>query len=74
MALISKNKANTKSIFEHLCDQMDKLNSKVISVEEAKAQANMAKQANNILKYELDKAVAKAKFGDDLDINEIESK
>ena len=69
MGLVSKNQANTKAIFKHLCDQMDKLNSKVISVEEAKAQANMAKQANNLLKYELDKAVAIAKYGED--INEM---
>jgi formyltetrahydrofolate synthetase len=73
MGLISKNQATTKAIFSHLCDQMEKLNAKVISVEEAKAQANMAKQANNILKYELDKAVAVAKFGEDIKINDIES-
>lgn len=72
MALISKQKASSKAIFEHLCDQMNKLNSKLISVEEAKAQANLAKQANNITKYELDKAVAKAKFGDKLDTTNLE--
>jgi hypothetical protein len=74
MGLISKNEANTKNIFAHLCDQMDKLNAKVISVEEAKAQANLSKQANNLLKYELDKAVAIAKFGDKIDIENIETK
>ena len=73
MSLVSKNKANTQKIFEHLCDQMDKLNSKVISVEEAKAQANLSKQANNLLKYELDKAVAKAKFGEELEVKHIET-
>jgi hypothetical protein len=73
MSLVSKNKANTQRIFEHLCDQMDKLNSKVISVEEAKAQANLSKQANNLLKYELDKAVAKAKFGEELEVKDIET-
>lgn len=72
MGLISKNKASSKSIFEHLCDQMDKLNSKVVSVEEAKAQANLAKQANNILKYELDRAVAVAKFGEEINIKELD--
>ena len=72
MALVSKSKSSTKSIFAHLCDQMDKLNSNVISVEEAKAQANMAKQANNLLKYELDRASAKAKLGKELSIREIE--
>ena len=74
MGLTSKNEANTKNIFAHLCDQMDKLNAKVISVEEAKAQANLSKQANNLLKYELDKAVAIAKFGDKIDIENIETK
>lgn len=74
MGLVSKNEANTKNIFAHLCDQMDKLNAKVISVEEAKAQANLSKQANNLLKYELDKAVAIAKFGDKIDIENIETK
>lgn len=73
MSLVSKNKADTKRIFEHLCDQMDKLNSKVISTEEAKAQSNLAKQANNLLKYELDRAVATAKFGDKFNLREIES-
>lgn len=51
---------------------MDKLNAKVINVEEAKAQANLAKQANNLLKYELDKAVARCKF-ENLVITDIES-
>ncbi len=65
MSIISKNKANTEHIFKHLCDQMDKLNSKVITVDEAKEQANLSKQANNILKYELDRAKFVQKFGDE---------
>jgi len=48
------------------------LKSKAISVEEAKAQANLLKQSNNILKYELDRAVAVKKY-EDLNIREIES-
>lgn len=72
MGLISKEKASSKAIFEHLCDQMHKLNVKNISVEEAKAQSNLAKQANNVLKYELDRAIAFAKFGDKMKITEIE--
>lgn len=72
MAIISKDKASSKSIFEHLCDQMNKLNSKVISVEEAKAQSNLAKQANNILRYELDRAIAFSKFGDKMKISELD--
>jgi hypothetical protein len=70
MGLISKQNANTDAIFRHLCDQMDKLNAGVVKVEEAKAQANLAKQANNVLRYELDKAIAIAKFKD-ITINEI---
>ena len=43
---------NSKSLFTFICDQMDKLQEASITVEQAKAQANLAKQANNILKYE----------------------
>ena len=57
---------NNKSLVAFLFDQMDKLNAGLISVEEAKAQGNLAKQANNLKKHELDKAIAIAKFGDDL--------
>ena len=73
MSLVTKKSANAQKIFVHLCDQMDKLNMKLITVEEAKAQANLAKQANNLLNYELNKGIAKAKF-EDLIINEIEEK
>lgn len=72
MGLISKEQASSKAIFEHLCDQMSKLNAKVISVEEAKAQANLSKQANNILKYELDRSIAYAKYGNKLKITELD--
>ena len=71
MGIVSKTHANSKNIFKHLCDQMDKLNMKVINVEEAKAQANLAKQANNLLKYELDKAIAVCKYENIL-INNID--
>lgn len=65
MGLISKEAANSKAIFKHLCDQMHKLSAKQISVDEAKAQANMAKQANNILKHELERAKTVAKYADE---------
>ena len=68
----TREKTNGKMIFSHLCDQMKKLSANVISVEEAKAQANLSKQANNLLKYELDRAVAVAKYGEELNIREIE--
>lgn len=54
--------ANTKTIFKHLYDQMLKLDKKEITVEDAKAQANLAKQTNNLLNYELNLAIAKCKF------------
>lgn len=66
MTLISKEEANSKAIFKHLCDQMHKLSAKVITVDEAKAQANLAKQANNILKYELERAKTIQKHGKNL--------
>lgn len=47
---------NNKSLLAFIFDQMDKLDKKEISVEEAKAQANLAKQVNNTMKYELDRA------------------
>ena len=72
MGLKIKDNANGKMIFSHLCDQMKKLSAQVISVEEAKAQANLAKQANNLMKHELDRAVAVAKYGEDLKVREIE--
>lgn len=71
MGIITKGNASSKKIFDHLCDQMSKLNAKVISVEEAKAQSNLAKQANNILKYELDRAIAVQKF-EKIEIRNIE--
>ena len=46
---------NTESLFHFLTEQMDKLDKKEITVEEAKGQASLAKQVNNVLKYELDR-------------------
>lgn len=63
MGIISKENANSESIFKHLCDQMKKLSAGVISVDEAKGQATLAKQANNILRFELDRAKYVDKFG-----------
>ena len=47
---------NNKSLISFLFTQMDKLDNGAISVDTAKAQANLAKQVNNSLKYELDRA------------------
>lgn len=67
----SKKQANSKELFSHAFDMMMMLKSKLISVEEAKAQANLLKQSNNILKYELDRAIAMQKY-ENIDIRDIE--
>lgn len=47
---------NNKSVLHFLFDQMEKLDKKEITVDEAKAQAAIAKQVNNCMKYELDRS------------------
>lgn len=47
---------NNKSVLHFLFDQMEKLDKREISVDEAKAQAAIAKQVNNCMKYELDRS------------------
>lgn len=47
---------NNKQLLDFIFQQMENLSDKKISVQEAQAQANLAKQANNLLKYELDRA------------------
>lgn len=47
---------NNKSVLHFLFDQMEKLDNKEITVDEAKAQAAIAKQVNNCMKYELDRS------------------
>lgn len=67
----STKKVNSKELLKHSFNTMMLLKSKAISVEEAKAQSNLLKQSNNLLKYELDRAVAMQKF-ENLDIRDIE--
>jgi hypothetical protein len=55
---------NTKTLFKHLCSQMERLSKNEVTVEEAKAQANLVKQANNLIRYELDRASFVSKNGD----------
>lgn len=43
---------NNKSLLHFVFDTMEKLNNKEITEQEAKAQALLAKQANNCLRYE----------------------
>lgn len=64
--------STTKDLMTHLCDQMKKLSVKVITPEEAGVQVNLVKQANNLLKYELDKAKAVVKY-EGIVINDITS-
>lgn len=46
----------SKGLYDFLCGQMEKLAAKKSTVEELKAQAASAKQLNNILMYELNRA------------------
>jgi hypothetical protein len=47
---------NNKSLLHFIFDQMEKLDKGECTVEQAKAQANLAKQANNSLKYEIERS------------------
>ena len=47
---------NTKSLFAHICEQMDKLSKNEITCDEAKTQTNLVKEAHKLLKYELERA------------------
>ena len=64
-------KANSKELLKHAFDTMMLLKVKAISLEEAKAQANLLKQSNNILKYELDREISICKY-ENIDIRDIE--
>jgi hypothetical protein len=64
-------KVNSKELLKHTFNMMMLLKQKAISVEEAKAQANLIKQSNNLLRYELDRAIALQKF-ENIDIRNIE--
>jgi len=64
-------KVNTRELLRHTFSTMMLLKSKAISVEEAKAQANLIKQSNNLLRYELDRAIAVQKF-EKIEIRNIE--
>lgn len=44
----------TNELLDHLSNIMIKLDSKEITIEDAKAQASLVKQSNNLLRYELD--------------------
>lgn len=70
---------NNKSLLHFLFDQMEKLDNGTLGIEEAKAQANLAKQANNALMYEIKRSetIMKIKrhnreFNDNVDFREVE--
>ena len=72
---------NNKSVLAFIFDQMHKLDTKEIDVETAKAQANLAKQANNAMKYELQLVKTKIELsqhnkisGDNIELRNVESK
>lgn len=46
---------NNKSLLHFIYNQMEKLDNKEIEINQAKAMAELAKQANNMLKYEIDR-------------------
>jgi hypothetical protein len=72
---------NSKSLLTFVFDQMEKLDNGQIDVQQAREQSNLCKQANNILKYELDRAKVKmeltkhnAIYKDGLQLRDVESK
>ena len=72
---------NNKSMIAFLFDQMNKLDKDEINVTKAREQSNLAKQVNNAMKYELDRAKVRmeltkhnAIYKDGIDLRDIESK
>lgn len=72
---------NNKSMVAFLFSQMEKLDSGEIDVQKAREQANLSKQVNNAMKYELDRARIQmdltkhnAIYKDGVKLREIESK
>jgi len=72
---------NNKSLLTFIFNQMEKLDNKEIDVQTAAAQANLSKQANNALLYEIKRADIQMKltqhnaiYKDGLKLREAESK
>jgi hypothetical protein len=63
---------STKNLLAFAFQTMQALREKTISIEDAKAQANLIKQANNLFRYELDRAIAYQKF-ENLEVRDIET-
>lgn len=70
---------NNKSLLHFIFNQMERLDKKEIDIDEAKTQALLAKQANNALKYELDRANVQMKLAEHnrdaarIDLRNVES-
>lgn len=65
---------NTKSLFAHLCQQMDKLDRYEIDASTASAQASLVGQAVNILNYELKRSVIMSEKTYTENLRNVESK
>ena len=52
---------DTAALFSFVTKTMSELHDDLIGTDKAKAQANLAKQANNLLKYDLDRAITEIK-------------
>jgi len=72
---------NNKSMVAFLFDQMHKLDNGKIDNQQAREQANLAKQVNNAMKYELERAKVKmeltkhnAVYKDGSNLRDVESK
>ena len=55
---------NNKSLLHFIFNQMEKLDKNEIDIDQAKAQSLLAKQANNAMKYELDRATVLLKLSE----------
>lgn len=72
---------NSKSLLAFTFGLMEKLDNKELDVDTAKAQSGLIKQANNIMKYELDRAKTLIKIKehnaltkDNIELRNVESK
>lgn len=72
---------NNKSLLHYVFEQMEKLDKNEIDVNQARAQADLAKQANNMMKYELDRTntlikldVHNRTFGANVELRNAEGK
>lgn len=79
---VSASPVNTKSLLAFIFNQMERLNTKEITPNEAIAQAKLASQASNLLNYELKRTIVQLRLkeiGDGVQstmprLREIESK